>query len=104
MRGGAFHLWVYITVKRNHRRFVSPRNRQRMLSERRNLKVARSAHAYVPGNTLKFYEWLDADRCPHPQGSAVWICGDGNLGILRPSDDSDNNDLIQISDLDHSGS
>jgi uncharacterized protein (DUF2252 family) len=100
MRGGVFYLWVYITVKRNHRQFVNPRDRQRILGERRNLKMARSAHAYVRGNTLKFYEWLEADRCPHPQGPSVWICGDCHLGNLGPVADADDNVEIQIRDLD----
>jgi uncharacterized protein (DUF2252 family) len=71
-----------------------------MLSERRNLKMARSAHAYVRGNTLKFYEWLEADRCPHPHGPSVWICGDCHLGNLGPIADADDNVEIQIRDLD----
>ncbi len=29
-----------------------------MLERQRTLKMAKSAHAYVRGNTLKFYEWL----------------------------------------------
>jgi len=33
-----------------------PRNRQANLNERRRLKMARSAHAYVRGSTVKFYE------------------------------------------------
>jgi uncharacterized protein (DUF2252 family) len=28
------------------------------LAQTRNLKMARSSHAYVRGNTIKFYEWL----------------------------------------------
>ncbi len=32
------------------------------LSQFRNLKMAGSAHAYVRGNTLKFYEWLAASE------------------------------------------
>jgi uncharacterized protein (DUF2252 family) len=43
----------------------------------RNLKMAGSAHAYVRGNTLKFYEWLAAsDSSLVPQGPPIWICGD----------------------------
>jgi uncharacterized protein (DUF2252 family) len=62
--------------------------------------MARSAHAYVRGNTFKFYEWLEADRCPHPRGPAVWICGDCHLGNLGPIADADGNVQIQIRDLD----
>ena len=31
-----------------------------ILAQTRNLKMARSAHAYVRGSTVKFYEWLEA--------------------------------------------
>jgi uncharacterized protein (DUF2252 family) len=62
--------------------------------------MARSAHAYVRGNTFKFYEWLEADRCPHPRGPSVWICGDCHLGNLGPIADADGNVQIQIRDLD----
>jgi len=46
-----------------------PRNRQANLNERRRLKMARSAHAYVRGSTVKFYEWLESSRGKRvPQG------------------------------------
>jgi uncharacterized protein (DUF2252 family) len=35
-----------------------PQDRRAVLSQRRGLNMARSAHAYVRGNTLQFYEWL----------------------------------------------
>jgi hypothetical protein len=35
-----------------------PQDRRAVLSQRRGLKMARSAHAYVRGNTLQFYEWF----------------------------------------------
>jgi uncharacterized protein (DUF2252 family) len=88
------------TVKRDHRQFARPQDRQRILSECRNLKMARSAHAYVRGNTLKFYEWLAADGRSHPHGPSVWICGDCHLGNLGPVADADDNVQIQIRDLD----
>jgi uncharacterized protein DUF2252 len=51
--------------------------RQAVLSERRHLKMAGSAHAYVRGNTLKFYEWLEAAASGVvPDGPPMWICGD----------------------------
>ena len=34
-------------------------NRGDSLTARQSLKMARSSHAYVPGNTRKFYEWLE---------------------------------------------
>lgn len=54
----------------------------------RNLKMARSAHAYVRGNTRKFYEWLAA-RQPHalPEDPEIWICGDCHVGNLGPITD-----------------
>jgi len=62
--------------------------------------MARSAHAYVRGNTGKLYEWLAADGRVHPQGPSVWICGDCHLGNLGPIADADGNVQIQIRDLD----
>ena len=47
--------------------------------------MAQSAHAYVRGITVKFYEWLDSSRrCQFPDGPPVWICGDGHVGNLGP--------------------
>jgi len=100
-RGAAFYLWVHIAVKRNHPRFVNPQDRQRILSERRNLKMARSAHAYVRGNTGKLYEWLAADGRVHPQGPSVWICGDCHLGNLGPIADADPTTPPAVGDPQH---
>lgn len=61
--------------------------------------MARSAHAYVRGNTAQFYEWL-ADLRFVPQGPPVWICGDCHLGNLGPLADSEGHVAIQIRDLD----
>ena len=49
---------------------IDPAHRQAVLEERRRLKMARSAHAYVRGNTLQFYEWLNAARRQTPPGPA----------------------------------
>jgi uncharacterized protein (DUF2252 family) len=62
--------------------------------------MATSAHAYVRGNTLKFYEWLEASDSTLPQGPPVWICGDCHLGNLGPLADMDGHVDIQIRDLD----
>ena len=63
--------------------------------------MARSAHAYVRGNTVKFYDWLKAsDRAAIPDGPPVWICGDCHVGNLGPLADSDGGVDIQIRDLD----
>jgi len=65
--------------------------------------MARSAQAYVRGNTRKFYEWLktvEVGRLPH--GPAVWIGGDCHLGNLGPLADENGDIDIQIRDLDQS--
>jgi uncharacterized protein (DUF2252 family) len=74
--------------------------RAKVLTRQRNLKMARSAHAYVRGNTLKFYEWLEAADSTLPHGPPVWICGDCHLGNLGPLADIDGRVDIQIRDLD----
>jgi uncharacterized protein (DUF2252 family) len=81
--------------------FVHFKDRPAMLLARRSLKMARSAHAYVRGNTRKFYEWLDAadiEKIPH--GPAVWICGDCHVGNLGPIANAQGHVDIQIRDLD----
>lgn len=71
------------------------------LAERRNLKMARSPHAFVRGATQKFYEWLDgASGLKLPQGPAVWICGDCHSGNLGPLANAKGRIDIQIRDLD----
>jgi uncharacterized protein (DUF2252 family) len=71
------------------------------LRQNRNLKMAGSAHAYVRGNTRKFYEWLDtADTGKIPQGPPIWICGDCHVGNLGPLADRDGAIDVQIRDLD----
>jgi uncharacterized protein (DUF2252 family) len=75
--------------------------RQRTLHERRNAKMASSAHAYVRGSTAKFYEWLERhDKRAVPQGPPVWICGDCHLGNLGPLADAEGKIQVQIRDLD----
>ncbi|MBK3403727.1 DUF2252 family protein [Methylorubrum populi] len=78
-----------------------PEERAIVLERQRTLKMARSAHAYVRGNTLKFYEWLDGlPRGTLPEGPPIWICGDCHLGNLGPLADADGLVDIQIRDLD----
>jgi len=78
-----------------------PQRRQAVLAERRRLKMACSAHAYVRGSTLKFYEWLDSSIGRSlPQGPPVWICGDCHLGNLGPVADAKGRVKIAIRDLD----
>jgi uncharacterized protein (DUF2252 family) len=81
---------------------VEPRHRDVVLSERRRLKMAESAHAYVRGNTIKFYQWLTSVEASHliPEGPSVWICGDCHIGNLGPVASADGKIEIQIRDLD----
>jgi uncharacterized protein (DUF2252 family) len=75
--------------------------RRRTLEQRRNAKMASSAHAYVRGSTVKFYEWLDKhDTRAVPEGPPVWICGDCHLGNLGPLADAAGKIQVQIRDLD----
>lgn len=64
--------------------------------------MARSTHAYVRGNTSRFYEWLQSDKVKAglPVGPDVWICGDCHTGNLGPVADLKGNLDIQIRDLD----
>jgi uncharacterized protein (DUF2252 family) len=88
-------------MKRKVFKFPKFSERQTLLTARRSLKMARSAHAYVRGNTRKFYEWIDrADLEKIPRGPAVWICGDCHTGNLGPIADPKGNIDIQIRDLD----
>jgi uncharacterized protein (DUF2252 family) len=78
-----------------------PQSRQAVLTERRRLKMACSAHAYIRGSTLKFYEWLDSSIGRSlPQGPPVWICGDCHLGNLGPVANAEGRVKIAIRDLD----
>ena len=80
---------------------TTPANRQKVLEERRKLKMARSPHAYVRGNTLQFYEWLNAGSGDKlPQGPPIWICGDCHVGNLGPVANTEGKVEIEIRDLD----
>jgi uncharacterized protein (DUF2252 family) len=75
--------------------------RSRYLIEHQRLKMARSAHAYMRGNTIKFYEWLEASNGRAiPDGPPIWICGDCHVGNLGPVADAKGKVSIQIRDLD----
>ncbi|MES1184411.1 MAG: DUF2252 family protein [Myxococcales bacterium] len=73
------------------------------LHERRDLKMARDAHAYVRGSTKSFYDWLasGAGRAI-PEGPTVWICGDAHVGNLGPIARSDERIEVELRDLDQS--
>jgi uncharacterized protein (DUF2252 family) len=74
-------------------------DRQRILTEIRNLKMAQSAYAYVRG-PAKFYEWLEnSSGVKLPEGPPVWICGDCHVGNLGPLADTKARVLVQIRDL-----
>ena len=78
-----------------------PADRTRTLERRRTTKMASSAHAYVRGNTLLFYDWLSGLEATRiPSGPAIWICGDCHVGNLGPLADADGGVDIQIRDLD----
>jgi uncharacterized protein (DUF2252 family) len=81
---------------------IKPEQRAQALSAMRELKMARSTHAYVRGNTPKFYDWLAQSpvAAALPVGPAIWICGDCHLGNLGPLADADARVDIQIRDLD----
>ena len=78
----------------------SPEERARALARIHNQKMARSAHAYVRGNTLRFYEWLEQSDGKLPRGPPIWICGDSHVGNLGPLADADGEVAVQIRDLD----
>jgi uncharacterized protein (DUF2252 family) len=50
---------------------AKPDSRERMLTRTRNLKMARSAHGYVRGSTIKFYEWLE--NSSHGKLDLTWL-------------------------------
>lgn len=79
----------------------SPGERKDALAQARNLKMARSSHAYVRGSTQQFYTWLEAlKRGAVPEGPAIWICGDCHVGNLGPLADKSGKIEVGIRDLD----
>jgi uncharacterized protein (DUF2252 family) len=80
---------------------VAYEDRARILDHERRRKMARSVHAYVRGNTVQFYEWLQHTRKGSlPHGPAIWICGDCHVGNLGPVASSKGQVEVQIRDLD----
>ena len=80
---------------------LRPADRAEALRLQQTLKMARSAHAYVRGTTIKFYEWLEEQkRGTLPEGPAIWICGDCHAGNLGPVAAMNGRVAIQIRDLD----
>ena len=79
----------------------TPAERTAALKERRQLKMARSAHAYVRGNTKNFYDWLEGSTGQAvPAGPPIWICGDCHAGNIGPIASAKGTVAIQIRDLD----
>ena len=77
--------------------------RRALLDQRRRLKMARNAHAYVRGSTENFYSWLDSERPADrtlPSAPAIWICGDCHVGNLGPTGGSGGEPTIELRDLD----
>jgi uncharacterized protein (DUF2252 family) len=71
------------------------------LHQRRDLKMARDAHAFVRGSTKWFYEWLETGLGRAiPQGPDVWICGDAHVGNLGPIARCDERIEVELRDLD----
>ena len=80
---------------------IKPTDQTKVLNTNRQTKMAQSAHAYVRGNTLQFYQWLKKHSARAiPEGPPVWICGDCHVGNIGPLADSTGKIEIQIRDLD----
>ena len=86
---------------KNQQAFPQPKARIPTLIKIRNLKMSQSSHAYVRGNTVKFYEWLEVHKSGSlPDGPPIWICGDCHVGNLGPVANAAGKIEIQIRDLD----
>jgi uncharacterized protein (DUF2252 family) len=82
-------------------KYPRPSARLEPLSQLKKLKMAKSAHAYVRGSTVQFYEWLHSQSGRRlPRGPAVWICGNCHAGNLGPTGDLKGKIDIHIRDLD----
>lgn len=88
--------------KKSAPEFPTPAERNQILEANRTLKMARSAHAYVRGNTAKFYDWLAGSPAAArvPTGPSIWICGDCHVGNLGPLSNGDGRVEVQIRDMD----
>jgi len=78
-----------------------PHARDAILLRRRQLKMARSAHAYVRGSTERFYDWISSSSARLlPEGPPVWICGDCHVGNLGPIGHPAGKAVVELRDLD----
>src|SRR5471032_443575 len=88
-------------IAMSSKKSLRPGDRASALTVKQTLKMARSAHAYVRGSTVQFYEWLEAQKQGTlPEGPPVWICGDCHAGNLGPVAAVDGRVDIQIRDFD----
>ncbi len=79
----------------------SPDEREAKLVAYRNHKMARSVRAFVRGNTVQFYEWLERKKGGSlPEGPEIWIGGDCHVGNLGPIANAQGKIDVQIRDLD----
>jgi uncharacterized protein (DUF2252 family) len=79
----------------------APDQRSATLIAKRDLKMARSAHAYVRGSTEHFYEWMASPKTTLvPSGPPVWICGDCHVGNLGPIGHTQGTAVVEMRDLD----
>jgi uncharacterized protein (DUF2252 family) len=86
---------------KNKESVARPGDRASLLGTIRNTKMARSPHAYVRGNTVRYYEWLEnLESGVLPGGPAIWICGDCHVGNLGPVGNASGRIEIQIRDLE----
>ncbi len=78
-----------------------PSERTKVLIAKRELKMARSAHAFVRGSTDQFYAWLASPQTTTvPAGPPVWICGDCHIGNLGPIGHVEGHAVVEMRDLD----
>ena len=79
----------------------APDQRSATLLAKRDLKMARSAHAFVRGSTERFYEWLASPKTTAiPAGPPVWVCGDCHIGNLGPIGHVEGTAVVEMRDLD----
>jgi uncharacterized protein (DUF2252 family) len=86
---------------KNKPSIARPGERATRLENTRKSKMARSPHAYVRGNTVRYYEWLErAESGALPEGPAIWICGDCHVGNFGPVGNASGKIEVQIRDFD----
>lgn len=63
--------------------------------------MARSPHAYVRGNTVRYYEWIERLEAARSRGAGYLDLGDCHVGNLGAIGKRRGKIEIQIRDLDH---